>query len=474
MNRIKLLIYIGTPLFIIAIIVFFLISNTNAHSIPALEYTQSEIITADEVTTVQSVSNMQFPEKHIDVLVYTSLGTRQTEQILYILEKSNELNILPDYEIRTSLIYFDESNKLDAEELNNYDVLIVPGGYVGLYQYFWEAEDIRTWVYNGGGYIGICAGEILAIDGVVEDSIFGPYTGLDMVPNVKRIGPEWVGARNIKMTELGMEILGLSGNQRFMLWNGSVFYYIRVPEQGSKIFAYYDDNSLDLEMEPHGIDRWLESYNKEAAIIGDYFGEGRIVLSGPHPEISSANNIYKKHRVLANMVKWVYKDDTDVSYVLGREDTLREYTYSSKLNAMSVFVEKDTNISKLSIYLHNAKGSTTLGVYASNEDGLPGKLLTQVSFSAFSNGGWCSKELNEELFVEQNTTIWLAWIVEEPYTLYLTDYPQNEGDIGDTIIISTEVHWSDLESALLPEAFPPNGTVENKIASIYALGSLAN
>ena len=214
--------------------------------------------------------------------------------------------------------------------------------------------------------------------------------------------------------------------------------------------------------------------DNKAAIIGDYFGDGRIILSGPHPEISSTNNIYKKYRILANMIKWAYKDDTDVSYVLGREDALREYTYSSKLNAMSVFVEKDTYISKLSIYLHNAGGSAALGIYASNENGLPGKLLKQVIFSAFSNGGWCTKELNEELFVERNTTIWLAWIVEEPYTLCLTDYPENEGDVGDTSIISTDVCWSDLESSLLPKAFPQSGTVENRIASIYALGSLAN
>ncbi len=475
MNRIKLVIYIGTPLFLITIIAFFLISNANVHSLPDAD---NPVLVADaeisenNLYIVEPEAKPDFPEKHIDVLIYTCLGTRQTEQLLYILEKANELRILPDYDIRTRLIYFDESNIMDAEELNDYDVLIVPGGYVGMYQYFWDRDDIRDWVYNGGGYIGICAGEILAIDGVVEDSIFGPYRGLEIVPNVRRIGPEWVGARNVKMTELGTEKLGFSGDQRFIVWNGSVFYYENKPEQGEKIFAYYDDNSLDLEWELHGIDRWLESYNKNAAIIGDYFGDGRLILSGPHPEISSGNNIYQKYRMVANMIKWVYKDDSNVTYVIGREDVLEEYTNSENLNAMSVYIEKDTYISNLNIYLHNAHGNAALGIYSDNEDGLPGELLTQVSFSAFSNGGWCTKPLNEELFVEGNTKIWLAWISENKDTLYLTDYPSNNGDVGDTVVVSTELEWNKLESGLLPSLFPADLIPENRIVSIFALGSI--
>lgn len=468
MNKLKFVIYISTPLFILALTFFLLISNSNAHSLPDKEEEVSIDNTEINRNLIEQAAKHEFPKKHIDVLIYACLGTRQTEQILYILEDCNRLKILPEYDIRTRIIYFDEQNILDYEILSDYDILIVPGGVTCVYQYFWNGNDIKDWVYNGGGYIGICAGEILAIDGIVEESIFGPYTGLNMTPNVKRIAPDWVGPRNIKMTELGMEKLGLSGNQRFLLWNGSVFYYQNEPEQGEMIFAYYENNEEDPELELHGIETWLPSYNKKAAIIGDYFGDGRIILSAPHPEISSFNSIYKKFRILANMIKWAYKDDSLVPYVIGREDVLKKLTNADKLTAMSVLIEKDTFIKSLNIYLYNAHTDFILGIYSDNEEHKPGELITEIRFSAFANSGWCTRNLQEEIFFEQGSRIWLTWISESSEALYLSDSPFYNGDSGNTIIVNTDYSWP--ESGKLPPMFPEILNKEKEIASVYALG----
>ena len=43
-------------------------------------------------------------------------------------------------------------------------------------------------------------------------------------------------------------------------------------------------------------------YQNYAAIIGDTYGSGRVILSGPHPELSPENP-----QLLTNMVLWVTK-----------------------------------------------------------------------------------------------------------------------------------------------------------------------
>ena len=84
MNRLKLVIYIGAPLLIIFIIIFLIAANS--HSIPDNEIIVSEEESEEEVNLyiIEPDSEPGFPEKHIDVLIYTCLGTRQTEQLLYI------------------------------------------------------------------------------------------------------------------------------------------------------------------------------------------------------------------------------------------------------------------------------------------------------------------------------------------------------------------------------------------------------
>ena len=125
------------------------------------------------------------------------------------------------------------------------DVLVVPGGYLYKFPRFWEREDLRSWVREGGGYVGICGGEIVAIEGKTDDPFFGSFHGLDIATNVYRVNPKWVGVRNIRMTEKGSRLLGLSGDQRVLHWNGSILGYHYSPTDGESVFAVYDGNGDD-------------------------------------------------------------------------------------------------------------------------------------------------------------------------------------------------------------------------------------
>jgi biotin--protein ligase len=85
-----------------------------------------------------------------EVLIYNGPGTMD------VLPLANYLgNILPSY----------YNIKLVTPQYMSYDtwqsntaLLIIPGGRASPYEEFLNTEAIRKYVYNGGNYLGICAG----------------------------------------------------------------------------------------------------------------------------------------------------------------------------------------------------------------------------------------------------------------------------------------------------------------------------
>jgi hypothetical protein len=351
-------------------------------------------------------------------------------------------------------------------------VLIVPGGYLHKFPRFWEADDVRSWVKDGGGYVGICGGEIVAIEGRVVDSFFGSFQGLEIAPNVYRVNPRWVGPRNIRMTEKGSGLLGLSGDQRILHWNGSILGYHGTPREGKNVFAIYENNGPDLEDPEHGGNRWNPRWNSSAAILGDNFGEGRLILSGPHPEFPSENGKYQKPRLIGAMVKWAFRDDTSVPVIVGREDRLPGRMTASTLMAMSNRITVDTSLSGISIYVERASGRGILGVYADNGKGRPGRLLaTTGPFRLDSGEGWRSLSLKSDLHLEEGRTVWLAWMFENETVLAIDDAGRG-GDLGDTRIRTSQHWWRSTWRDELPLHFPASGETMKKITAVFAFGEV--
>ncbi len=331
----------------------------------------------------------------IKVLVFAGDGAPTTRSVELSLRQNNQYNLVDGYYFIVTRIFSKPNDKLDSDILEQYDVLLIPGGYPSRMQYSLVKADIQDWVSRGGGYVGICAGEILAVEGSVANSIFGSFEGLEIAPGISRETSDWVGERNIRMTEPGANLLGLSGDQRMMQWNGSSFTISPNSINNYIIFATYFNNSLDRESFEFGASRWKESFDNRIAILGQNFGQGRVILSGPHPEESSKSNSLQKARLLGAMIKWAYQDDTPITFSIGRNDILTEDDMSKNLRAMSGIVSADSLISNINIYIKEGTGRVIAGIYNSNEFMLPGDLLVQsepLSINS-SEPGWLTVPL---------------------------------------------------------------------------------
>lgn len=185
-------------------------------------------------------------------------------------------------------ISYHDLNDPSADLLSLYDVLLFPGGFAHWYNYWISSSGknrIRNFVNNGGGYFGICAGSFFAADTVVWEGIpygdgysynaYGELTGYDLdlfsgtaTGPVNGIAP-WpaYGMATINF-EAESEILP---DYKTAPYSENIFYYggpyFTSPQGGSvKVLGNYE-------------------YNQEPALVAFAYGSGRVVLTGPHPEV---------------------------------------------------------------------------------------------------------------------------------------------------------------------------------------------
>jgi glutamine amidotransferase-like uncharacterized protein len=166
---------------------------------------------------------------------------------------------------------------------SSYNTLFMPGGYAS--DYWWPPDSagtinsagnqhIRDLVSSGGSYIGICAGAFYAADkiiwqGVEYDYPLNLFNGI-AVGEITEIIP-WAG---YKMT-------GININKANP---------INVVQPSSYTMVYYGgpyllpDGSQQIET--------LATYqvNNQKAAINFKYGNGRVLLMGPHPEIEENSN----------------------------------------------------------------------------------------------------------------------------------------------------------------------------------------
>lgn len=185
----------------------------------------------------------------IKVLIYNGAEAAQNSPV-------NTGNILKNLGYQVNY-----TRKISAEILKATDVLVIPGGNGGraYLNHFSDAEEkaIKDFVYNGGFYYGICAGQYLASKEVYQKKgDANPwYRGIGVAPNVKSYAVNYEGQLSIKLK---------GGKQVTVLhWNGGAM-------QGGEVLATYADNKT--------------GFQGYAAIIGDTYGQGRVVLCASHPE----------------------------------------------------------------------------------------------------------------------------------------------------------------------------------------------
>lgn len=202
--------------------------------------------------------------KTIKVLIYNGeyASTNCVNGIKSALDYANTKNVIANV-----VFTYATSTKITSTTLTGYDVLAMPGGSGGYYYLnsgSISGSAIKNFVASGKGYIGICAGAYSA-----TARTDGYYNGWGIAPNVNAKAVSYIGDLSLQITSAGSQVLGTSGTTTISHYNGAAMYV-----SGKAVtFATYADSKT--------------GYKGYAAIVGDYYGNGRTVLSGPHPELSS-------------------------------------------------------------------------------------------------------------------------------------------------------------------------------------------
>jgi glutamine amidotransferase-like uncharacterized protein len=134
-------------------------------------------------------------------------------------------------------------------------------------------QQVKEFIRNGGGYIGICAGAYLATSG---------YTWSLHVLNAKTVSPKWKrgkGTVKIELTDAGRQILGeRTGLVDVLYHNGPVIKSAELPDlEKFEPLAYFRTELAENDT-PKGL--MVDS----PAIVAGHFGKGRVICISPHPE----------------------------------------------------------------------------------------------------------------------------------------------------------------------------------------------
>jgi glutamine amidotransferase-like uncharacterized protein len=267
--------------------------------------------------------------KTVRVLIYNGNGacTTYVNGIISALYTANTKNLVPGYRFSYST-----SKTITSSILSKYDLLAMPGGTSGkIYLNSISSSVIRNFVSSGHGYLGICAGAYAG-----SSYVNGLYYAWGVATNV-RCKPvvSHTGNLKITMTSTGSQLLSTSGTITLAYCNGPAMY-----QYGGSIvtFATYTDNS--------------NGHKGYGAIVGDTYGKGRSILTGPHPELTPQNPF-----LLAKMIIWaanlqsVPANSFTTSQINSASKTMKTYleTYHNLPNQITV--SNRPIINQYSVYL---------------------------------------------------------------------------------------------------------------------------
>ncbi len=182
--------------------------------------------------------------------------------------------------------------EIAAGVLKDFDVVIFSGGSgskesaaIG------EAgrEDVRRFVREGGGYIGICAGAYLACTG------FSWGVG---VLNAKTVSSKWKrgkGDVEIEFMPPSQAATGIAEGKRAIRYaNGPII----TADKKEGIAAFETLAFFRTELAEH--DSPKGAMVDTPAIVRGVFGKGRVICSSPHPEQTDGMQGFAEHAV-----RWV-------------------------------------------------------------------------------------------------------------------------------------------------------------------------
>ncbi|MDY6825816.1 MAG: BPL-N domain-containing protein [Bacillota bacterium] len=175
-------------------------------------------------------------------------------------------NFFEQYGYRCS--YFNEVDAVEMDMGDQFDLICFPGGFAAEYKNFIsEHDNIRSYVEEGGLFVGVCAGAYYACDTLRWQGTDHPYP-LGLYDG-KGVGPlsglvAWGEKADITLTGEHPVNAGFNESMEMYYFDGP---YFEPYERGTvEILARYD-------------------VNDEPAVIAGSHGNGSYLLLGTHPEL---------------------------------------------------------------------------------------------------------------------------------------------------------------------------------------------
>jgi len=175
--------------------------------------------------------------------------------------------------------------------LAQFDLVIFPGGSGSKQAAALGpsgCEQVRQFVRQGGGYVGICAGAYLATSGF--------SWGLKIL-DAKTVSPKWRRGRGtveIEPTEEGRRILGADGRVGILYVNGPILMPAEVDALPDYVPLAFFRTELAENGTPVGV------MTDSPAIVAGPCGGGRVLCFSPHPEQTDGLEDF-----LRRAVRWV-------------------------------------------------------------------------------------------------------------------------------------------------------------------------
>lgn len=185
------------------------------------------------------------------------------------------------------------------------DAIAFPGGWTPGYTSSLGEEgaaNIRQMLARGGRYFGICAGGYYALENVDWNGRYPPgrwHYGTNIFPGdggaIAAIIPSFTNWEiipiDIDLTPLGVPF---KGTDWILYWGGPYF----IPKEDS----WASREGLAPASEVMVIGRYQPDPEgvQHPAIVAYRYGEGRVVLSGPHPEMS------RNYTTLWVLLDWLF------------------------------------------------------------------------------------------------------------------------------------------------------------------------
>ena len=177
-------------------------------------------------------------------------------------------------------------------DLKNFDVVIMPGGSGSGQAKALKPEGraaVRTFVKNGGGYVGICAGAYLA-------SSHYDWS-LDIINARVWDRSHWNRGKSnvtIQLTPVGSEVLSNTKSKYNIYYsNGPLL----VPDNQPDLPGYEVLATFESEVARNGAP--AEAMTGTHAIIRSKFGSGRVICFSPHAETKNG-----PHSLIATGIYW--------------------------------------------------------------------------------------------------------------------------------------------------------------------------